>query len=841
MKWSMNWSLFRRSLAAGEFRTLLLALTIAIAALSSVGSITERVQHLLLGQANETLGADLVLRSDHEIAAPLSNAAQVQDLRVAKTATFPSMVGVHPQASAPVAAGEQHVAAASISAETEPAALTLASVKAVSALYPLRGDLRLQDGTRTTAPQAGQALIDQRLQSMLGIEVGSILDVGLLQLRVVGILGQEPDAAFDFSSLQPRLMMNDADLAASGLLGFGSRVKYRLMLAGDTSALAEWRLQATPQLERGQKLESVSDARPELKDALDRASRFLKLAALLAACLAAVAMILAARRFALRHYDMVALLRTFGATRRQVQQILLVQLALVAAMAALLGGVLGWLSQSALVALLKSSLPAPLPAGSSLPWLLASVLGLVLLLGCAGPMLMALAQTPPLRVLRREIEPSARVGLQWLVTAGLMLGLLYWIANDIQLALMVGAGVLLALALAGGLGLVLLRGLQRILPGATVKIALRQLQRQRVLVAAQLGALSLGLMGIALLTVVQSDLLSAWQRQILANAPNHFAINIQPEQASAVAQQFSQQGLAAPTLLPMIRGRWLALNQQAVEPERYSEARAQRLAEREFNLSVAPSSVREQGKIVAGQPLQANIPAWSVEEGLAKTLGIAVGDTLTFDVGGIPISAPVANLRQVAWESFQVNFFVMGSASLLQAQTGSWISSFYLPPNQTQWIASWVRAMPNITVIDVGQVLNEVQRVMTLASSVLRLVLILCVLAGLTVLIAALDTTESERRREAAIMRALGATSKRLAAVWWVESLLLGAVAGLIAGVCASVLGWCLATQLLNIPMALNLLLPLYTLLLGMFLAALTVWRRLRVFAQTTPMVLLKD
>ena len=815
--WRITNTLFRRSLAAGEFRTLLLALTIAIAALASVGSMSERVQGLLLGQANQLLAADVVLVSDHAIKPELKQLAQQQGLQIATTATFPSMASF----------GEQ---------------TTLASVKAISDLHPLRGDLLLQGDQRTAAPVAGQVFIDSRLQAMLGIAVKDKLNIGQLQLQVAGILQREPDAGFDFSSLQPRLMMNQSDLAASGLLGFGSRVKYRLLLAGEEEKLNTWREQATPLLERGQQLENVREARPELKDALDRASSFLQMAALLAGCLAAIAMILAARRFALRHYDTVALLRTFGASRAQVRTILLAQLVLVALLAALLGGVLGWAAEAALLAAIKSSLPQALPAASLWPWALASSLGLLLLLGSAGPILLSLADTPPLRVLRREIAPSVKVGVQWAVTGGLMLGLLYLIAGDVKLAAMVGAGVLLALLLAGGLGLLILRGLQAVLPSTTAKIALRQLQRQRGLVVAQLGALALGLMGIALLTVVQNDLLNAWQRQIPADAPNHFAVNIQPEQRESVAQQFTQQGLTEPKLLPMIRGRWQALNGVAVNAEQYTEPRARRLAEREFNLSIADDNT-PQGALIAGVPLQTHIPGWSVEVGLAETLGIALGDTLTFDVAGIPITAPVVNLRKVAWESFRVNFFVIGSAALMNEQPTSWVSSFYLPNNagKAQFIATWVKAMPNITIIDVGQVLAEVQRVITLASSALRLVLVLCVLAGLTVLIAALDTTEAERRREAAIMRALGATSRRLAAVWWVESLLIGAVAGLIAGLCASATGWWLATYLLKLPMTVNYLLPLYALMAGMLLAALTVWRRLKLLAATTPLMLLKD
>lgn len=817
MHWAplrLHWRLFSRSMAAGEYKTLLLALVIAIASLTAVGMLTERVQRLLLGQANQLQAADAVLVSDHAIAPTAAQLAQQYGLQTATTATFPSMVSF----------GEQ---------------TSLASVKAASVSYPLRGTLSLQPPSSPTQLRSGEALIDARLQAVLGVKLGQTIQVGQLNLTVRGIIEREPDAAFDFSSLQARLLMSDSDLAASGLLGFGSRVKYRLMVAGDEAKVAQWQASMKPKLGRGESLENVRESRPELKQAIDRAERFLRLAALLAGVLAAVAIVLAARRFALRHFDTVALLRTLGASQRKVRAILLSQLLLLAGFAAALGGALAWLAQTLLVWLIAAQLPAPLPAATLWPWAWASLLGLVLLLGSAGPVLLSLAKTPPLRVLRRDMSVNVHWVWQYGITLVAMAGILLQIAQDIKLAAIVGGGILLALGLVAALSYGVLQLLQRYLKRGSPKIALRQMLRQPGLLLAQLAALTLGLCGLWLLTVVQNDLLTAWRAQVPANAPNHFAVNIQPEQQAQFSQLFVAAGLPQPKVQPMIRGRWVLHNQQPVKPDSYAEPRARRLSEREFNLSWGDEE-RADNQRVQGPPLDQNRPGWSVEAELAEQLGIRIGDVLTFEIAGVPVSAPVVNLRKVNWGSFRANFFVIGSEMMMREQPSSAISSFHLPKTHPQLIPDIVRALPNVTVIDVGQVLAQVESVIGLASAALRLVFVMCVLAGLTVLLAALDTNEAERRREAALLRALGASTRRIAQIWWLESLFLGAVAGLMAGLVAALGAWYVAYSVFNLPWLINWALPLYSAVAGMLLTALTVGRRLMVLARTTPLLMLQ-
>ncbi|WP_028456081.1 ABC transporter permease [Chitinilyticum litopenaei] len=802
--------LLRRDLAAADFRLLLIALLIAVAAMSAVGLLAERVRGALLGQANWLLAADAALLSDHAL--PAAYLPADPQLQTANTATFPSMVR----------RGEQ---------------FRLASIKAASALYPLRGTLQLEQGS-SRGPAAGEAFIDRKLADAWRLQRGDTIELGLLTLRITGIIVREPDGVIDFSSLQPRVLINSGDLEASGLLGPGSRVRYRLLVAGPDAAVKAWQAEIKPRLQRGERLEDAQESRPEVKKSLQKAEQFLQLAALLAALLAGVAILLAARRFVQRHYDTVALLRTLGASRQQLRTLLLGELTVLALLASLLGGLFGWAGQAMLAEILLRLGQQALPAPSPLPWLWASAYALVLLAGLAGPQLLALSRTPPLRVLRRELQADPGLRVQWLLALSAILALLYLGMRDLRLALYTAAGLAAAVALSGLSGWLLIRGLLR-LPFAGWRLALRPLARQPGLAMVQLGALTIGLTGLCLLTLTRSDLLNAWEARVPDNAPNHYAVNIQPEQLSQLQALFVRHNVATPAFQPMIRGRWTSHNGKPVEASRYEDERAQRLAEREFNLSWG-DTLRQDNRLLAGREAAAGERGWSVEAGLAKTLGIQLGDTLVFDIGGIPVSGPVTGLREVSWDSFRVNFFVTGTAAMLAEQPGSLITSFYLPPGPRPLLADIAGSMPNITILDVGQVLAEVRRILLLASQALQLVLIFCLAAGLTVLAAALELNASERSREAALLRALGARQAQLRRLWLIEQVLLGGISGLIAGLLASATGWSLGRFVFELPVAFNLLAPAAAMLCGAVLAAAVSQLRLARLAGTPPGVLLK-
>lgn len=807
----------RRDLAASDFRLLLIALVIAVAAMTAVGLLADRVKRGLTGQANWLLAADAALISDHPIPRAYLPGNGQAGLLVAETATFPSMVR----------SGEQ---------------MRLAAIKAASSDYPLRGKLETSLGV-VHAPQAGQAYIDRRIAEQWQLKAGDALKVGSKTLTVAAIIVREPDAVIDFSSLQPRVIINAADLPATGLIGPGSRVNYRLLVAGAEADVARWKDGIHSRLQRGERLEDAQESRPEVKKSLAKAEQFLQLAGLLAALLAGVAILLAARRFVQRHYDSVALLRTLGASRRQMQQLLLGELLALVLLASIAGGLLGWLGQEALAYSLRywleSSGNERLPAGTPWPWLWASAYALLLLAGTAGPQLLALTRTPPLRVLRRELQPGLRLGAQWLLAAGATLLLLWLAVRDVKLALLTGGGLLLAMLASGAGGWLLIHLLLK-LPFAHWRLALRPLARQPGLAMVQLGALTIGLTGLCLLTITRNDLLDGWQARVPANAPNHFAINIQPDQVATLTQLFRAQGASAPVFQPMIRGRWMARNGQPVNPAAYPDDRAQRLAEREFNLSWG-DALRADNRLIAGRMPAPGERGWTVEAGLAKTLNIRLGDTLVFDIAGSSVSAPVIALREVNWDSFRANFFVTGSQAMLADQPASMITSFYLPADQRPLLREIANSMPNVTVLDVGQLLAEVRRILLIATQALQLVLGFCLAAGLTVLAAALELNASERSREAAMLRALGATQGRLRRLWLTEQSLLGAASGLTAGLLASGTGWALGRYALELPVGFNLWLPCVTLLAGALLATGVSQWRLQRLARSSPGELLRN
>ncbi|KAF0812895.1 hypothetical protein IGB42_02740 [Andreprevotia sp. IGB-42] len=815
---------FLRGLRAGHYRTLLAALIVTIAALTAVGLFAERMSRLMNTESNNLLAADAVLTADHAIPAATVATSEQRGLQLAHIAAFPSMAG----------AGD---------------AAVLASVKAVAGPYPLRGKLVLsvpgaggavRSINASGPPPAAQVWLDPRLATRLQLKVGDSLRLGSSNFTVAALIDKEPDAAVDFASLQPRLIMNAADLPATGLIGFGSRVKYRLLAAGKPQDVAAWKKAITPRLGRGERLEDVREAQPQVKVALERAESFLRLVTLLAATLSAVAILLAARRHASSRADAVALFVTLGANRRQIRTLLLGELLLLFFTAALAGGAVGWGAQEILAWAIRDQLPSALSSGTALPWLSASLFGFVLLVGVAGPSLLQLAATPPLKVLRRELMAPPRLWLSLLLSGGAALALLWWVAGTLQLAALVAGGIVAALLVAGVIGWLLVRAWASFAQDFAARIAVRQLLRRRWLAAAQLAALTVGLLGVWLLTSVEGDLLSAWQNKLPANAPNQFAINIQPDQAQDFKAALQGMGVEAPVLQPMIRGRWVALNGKPILAEHFAEDRARRLSEREFNLSWG-EALRADNRLTAGVPLKASEPGFSVESGLAETLGIKLGDRLDFDVAGTLVSAKVVNLRQVDWDSFRVNFFVVGTAELFKDAPTSMITSFHLPSGNGERVAKLSRQFPNITLIDVGAVLAEVRRVLNLVSGALRLVFAFCLAAGITVLLAALETTAPERHREIAVLRALGATRGQIGAILWREGAAIGASAGLVAGVAASICGWAIGKYVLELPVAINWLLPVYSTLTGLALAALvTAWERRRL-ARATALELIRD
>ena len=787
----------RRDWRAGQLRFLLIALIVAVSALSAVGFFVDRMRAGLTRDAHQLLGADLVIRADQTINPAWREEALRRGLRIAETVSFPSM--------AQAGAGEQSVS-------------QLSSIKAVSPGYPLRGKLKISTniaqaidmvGSETDIiPAPGTVWVDAAILNSLKVGVGDTLKLGDAQFRIAQLIAAEPDRGTSFLNFSPRVMLPLADLESTALVQFGSRVSYRMLLAAPSQAGASminayqsWLEQAIKDGNiKGVQIESLESGRSEMSATLVRAERFLSLVGLLSAMLAAVAVAMAARRFMLAHLDACAMLRCLGLTQNQASAMYLIEFLLVGLVGSAIGVALGFVGHLVLLQLLGQLVQNDLPPVSWVPALQGVATGMILLIGFALPPILQLRNVPHNRVIRREREAPKPLAL---ATYGFgictFVILLLWQAGDVQLALLTAAGFLGGFggfACIAWLGLKSLKTLRGAIDHQSWRFAVTSLQRRPGATIIQIVSLALGLMALLLLTVVRGDLMDAWRNAAPPDAPNRFIINIMPDQKADIAARLAQAGVAKAALYPMIRGRLTAVNGAAITPATYTEDRAKSLAEREFNLSTM-RQMQPDNKIVAGQWFldQPGAPAEaSVEEGIAKTLNLKLGDKLRFDIAGQTVEAVVTSLRKLEWGSMRVNFFVIINPQAMLDTPQTWITAFHLPQAQAGLGNALTRDFPNLTVVDVGGVLRQIQAVLDQVVTAVEFLFIFTLASGVLVLYAALMGSQDERTREAGLLRALGATRRQLSQAQLIEFALVGALGGLLAASGAAALGWALAT-----------------------------------------------
>ena len=790
-----------RDWRAGEQRLLALALIVAVASVTTVAFFADRVGRSLTSEANQLLGADLVVVSDQPLAARFGQAAQGLGLSTTAAVRFPSM--------------------------TQFAGRTLLTeVKAVAPGYPLRGKLRIRssesgaDFAPRSIPAAGEVWVDDRLLRRLDVKIGNRVGLGEREFTIAALVSEEPESSAGFINLGPRLMMNETDLPSTGLIQPGSRVSYRLFVAGDVAGIASFRDFAAQAIGPGQRVEDIRDARPEIKAALERAGRFLGLSALMTVILAGVAVALAARRYLQRHLDACAIMRCLGAGQTLILSLHGLQFVMIGLIAGALGCAVGFAFQFLLAAVLAPVVSVTLPAPGLRPLVQGMVAGFVLLLGFALPPLIALKKVPTLRVLRRDLGAPNSMGVTAYVLGGVAVaGLVLWQAQELRLGLYVLGGVLGTAAASAVLTLLVLRLLSFAgrSAGLNWRFGLANLRRHRAGSVVQVMALGLGLMALILLTLVRADLLDNWRNSLPADAPNRFLVNIQPDQVQAITQFFAANNVAPPQLFPMVRGRLVEINGKPVSSRDYVEDRARRLVDREFNLSWT-QSMQPDNSIVAGRWFDgrdAGKAVLSVEEGIARTIGVQPGDTVTYDIAGTRLKAEIVSLRKVGWDSFRVNFFVIAPPGVLEKFPASYVTSLHLAPERSVLLDALVKRFPNLLVIDVAAILGQVQRMMDQVVRAIEFVFLFSIAAGLLVLFAAVSSTHDEREFDAAVMRTLGASSRQLRAVQAAEFALIGALAGLFAALGATAIGYVLADKVLNLPYAINPWVWLAGLLIG--------------------------
>jgi putative ABC transport system permease protein len=824
----LAWRQLLRDFRAGELRLMLVAVALAVAAICAVGFFADRLQAGLARDALTLLGGDAVVASDQPLPATFETTAREMGLKTARNVRFPSMARA---------------------AEDRGGASKLVSVKAVSPGYPLRGTLQVSDSAtgplqeQAQGPAAGTAWVDATVLDGLGLKIGDTLLLGDAGLRIARVLRVEPDRDAGFMSFAPRVMLAEADLASTGLIQPASRVNWRLaVVAADnsrrTAAQAAVRgyvawVDTTVARDRlrGTRVESMDNARPEMRQTLDRAGQFLQLVAVLAALLAAVAVGIAARGFATRHLDACAMLRVLGLPQRRIAAIYGLELGLVGVAASALGVLIGLVVHQVFVVLLAGLVETNLPAPGVWPGVFGLAVGMVLVLAFGLPPVLQLAQVPPLRVIRREVGELRAVSLVVLL-AGLAgyAALLMVVAQDMKLGAIAVGGFALAWGLFAAVAWGAVQALRRAVPevGAPrwLTLATRQLGARPALVVLQVSALALGLMALMLLVLLRTDLIAGWRAATPADAPNRFVINILPEQGGTFRQSLQTAGVANYDWYPMIRGRLVTLNGREVGPASYAEARAQRLVEREFNLSHS-AALPAHNAVVAGRWQSDEADGLSVEEGLARTLGLKLGDRLRFDIAGTPVEGRITSLRKVDWGSMRVNFFVMFPRVAMPDLPATYIAALRAPAT-AGFDARLARDYPNITSVDVSAQIGQVQRVLDQVIRAVEFLFGFTLCAGLLVLFAAVSATREARAREFALLRAMGASSRLLRQVQRAELLGVGALAGLLASAAALAVGWALAREVFNFQWNPPLWVPLTGSLAGAMLALGAGWWSLR-------------
>ena len=776
---------------SGELRLLLASIVVAVASVTAVALFADRLQQALLAESTTFLGADRIIGSSRPVPDAFRDAATARGLTQTDTVAFPSML---------------------FTSDAADARNQLVSVKAVGEGYPLRGVVRVAEEPFApgrvvdTVPEEGEAWLDSRLFPALGLSLGDTVAIGRLQLRISAVLVSEPDRGGSVFDLGPRVLMRVEDVPASGIVQPGSRVSYRLLLAGDAAALDGLHAELEPALAPNYRWRGVKDSNRSIGDALERAESFLLLGGLLAVLLAGVAIALSAHRYARRHYDHVGVLKTLGATPADVFWGFLGALGAVGAVGVAAGLALGTIVHFGIVAILGAYLPVALPAPGWRPLALGTSTGFICLLAFALPPLAALRNISPMRVLRRDFQASAASQAATYGSAAVgALGLLFWYSDGIWLTLWALVGSLGVSAAFAIMGLGLLRGgrVAGMQAGSAWRLALSALQRRHRESVAQITIFGLAIMLLLVLLLVRTALLDEWRAQLPADAPNHFVMNVAEDEVAAVQALLAEHTNYNGRLFPMIRGRVTAVNDIAADEwERQHAAPSMDgghlRSERNLTWSDA---LPPNNTLTAGDwwPVDTQEALISLEDEYALEHGLDVGDELSFDIGGLAVQARVANLREVEWDSLQPNFFIIFSAAALPDFGATHMTSFHLEPGAKRFLNQLLSEHPTITVIEIDAIVRQVRSIVERVTQAIELVLALVLGAGALVLIASIQASHEARMREHALVRTLGGTMRLIAGALTSEFAALGAFAGVVAAAGAEVTTYILQTQVFRL------------------------------------------
>ncbi len=765
-------NLLRRNWRSGELKLLGFSLLLAVSVLSGIAIFTNRLETTLISESNSVLGADYIVRGSQSHNAEWSAEAEKEDIRQTQAALFSSMV---------FAGDEMH----------------LASVKAVDNNYPLRGKFEISDvpfainasdiKVANAIPAPGEAWVDSRLLPLLKIQLGDKIAVGEYELKVTQVLIREPDSASPFSMTGARLIMNMADLPKTRVVQPGSRVDYQWLIASDNnSKLKTFVDQLKPQLSKHQRLIDINSAQERVGRTLQTSRQFLLLSAVIAVLLAGVAIAITARQFSARHTDQVALMKSLGAGAVRIRTLYFSQLVLLGVIASSIGLFFGELLQRMVAISVQQLYQISLGGATFYPYGLSFFSGLLCLVFFALPALWYLPGVPPLKILRRELTVNMpQVWVQAALALFAVLTLVMLFGRDLELALSI-SGALLAVIIvtiltAAGLLVVSKKMVLRL--GGFWRLAFANLQRQRGQSLVQILVFAIAIMLLFTLTIVRTSLIEEWKVQVPADAPNHFLVNIPPDELPQVQTLLQQSSVRPEPIYPMMRARLTHINGLETTEEQRSTINALR---RELNVTWADNLATD-NKILEGlwwdkwQRSANNLPGVSVEMNTAKEIGLKIGDKLQFSFGGLLLDAEVASFRSLDWRSMRPNFFFIFEPGSLDNYSPTFITSIYLPSGQKSFINELLHKHPTILVIELDRIIEQIRTIVNQVSDGVLLVLWLTLVGGCLVLLAAVMGSIAARKQQAGLLRALGSSRQLIVGSICAEFAILGFLAGLIA------------------------------------------------------------
>ena len=787
MELSLAWRLFKRELQQGQLLLIILAITLAVLSVSGLARVSERLQVAINGEASAFIAADRIIDSPVIIDPTILAKAEELGLKHVTNMQFNSMVY----------SGDK---------------FQLVTVRAVEVGYPLKGEIELATGKTKALPKADEIWFETRLGGLLGYPKS--IELGNSEFVLSNEISRLPDAGFNPFASSPIVLMRMEDVAKTGVIQPGSRVTYLYQFAGDEAALIAFEQSAKPLLNSTQRWVDVQSGDSPIAGAVKRAERFLLLASLMGIALACAAIGIAAQRYCQRHYDVVAMLKTFGASAKQIRLLFGMHLLLVTLLGIGLGLIGGGLLDFGISYLLPPEIAAYSPPLTR-PLLLGISTGLISAFMFSAYPLMRLLAIPPLRVLQRQLE-GLQLGmwLHLLLSLGAMALLGYLYSQSWALTLTVVAAVLLLGVLLSVLGFVMIRAGHSIGMKTTnpLQLALAGLRRRARQNAVQLVGFSAALVLLLTILALRQDLLNEWQKQLPENAPNYFLVNIAPDDAKPLHDFMSANGITATDIYPVIRGRLTQINGETLISNEQREAgeKGRVGISRELNLTWR-NTLPANNELIEGQFNQATDDV-SVESGVAERLGIGLGDKLTYIIDNQELTVKVASIRTVHWETLQPNFFMIFTQEALAPFAYTSMASFFLDEKgldaqatnaegmpKASVILALIQQFPTVSIIDVGAMVEQLRQIIEQVSLSLTLVLVLVLLASGLVLIAQTEAGMATRQRELAVLRTFGASGWLLRSATGLEFALLGGIAGVLAVIVAEFALYLLKTQVFEL------------------------------------------